>query len=210
MTKRPASTLVCMSTELETTESHQQSIVNELDDIEEAGLMYIKGYKMSEISTVMNITAKKARKYVNDYKQVLQRRSEEDPYFLEKVQYNTLKALDDFDEVSKEAWETVTIATDHGMISARVQALKLAAEVAAKKAQLHHLLGGNNADVEYVARMQRAESVNQILSKILRETISKFPEIAEEVRNELALAFELMERSDMDVVDAEIVETVGN
>jgi hypothetical protein len=199
-----------MTADLETTESQPSSIVNELDDIEEAGLMYIKGYKMSEISTVMNITAKKARKYVNDYKQVFQRRSEEDPYFLEKVQYNTLKALDEFDEVSKEAWETVTIATDHGMISARVQALKLAAEVAAKKAQLHHLLGGNNADVEYVARMQRAESVNQILSKILRETISKFPEIAEEVRNELALAFELMERSDMDVVDAEIVETVGN
>ena len=104
----------------------------------------------------------------------------------------------------------MTIATDHGMISARVQALKLAMEVASKKAQLHHLLGGNNADAEYVARMQRAESVNQILSKILRETISKFPEIAEEVRNELAMAFELMESPDMDVVDAEIVETVGN
>jgi len=200
-----------MTTELDTTqESQSSSIVNELDDIEEAGLMYIKGYKISEISTVMNITAKRARKHINDYKQVLSRRSEEDPYFLEKVQYNTLKALDEFDEVSKEAWETVTIATDHGMISARVQALKLAMEVASKKAQLHHLLGGNNADVEYVARMQRAESVNQILSKILRETISKFPEIAEEVRNELAMAFELMENSDMDVVDAEIVETVGN
>ena len=209
-TLRSASTLVCMSTEVETTESQPPSIVNELDDIEEAGLMYVKGYKISEISTVMNITAKKARRYVNDYKQFLNRRSEEDPYFLEKVQYNTLKALEEFDEVSKEAWETVTIATDHGMISARVQALKLAAEVAAKKAQLHHLLGGNNADAEYVARMQRAESVNQILSKILRDTISKFPEIAEEVRNELALAFELMESSDIDVVDAEIVETVGN
>ena len=200
-----------MTTEIDTTQTSQPpSIVNELDDIEEAGLMYIKGYKVSEIATVMSITAKKARRYINDYKQVLTRRSEEDPYFLEKVQYNTLKALEEFDQVSKEAWETVTIATDHGMISARVQALKLAAEVAAKKAQLHHLLGGNNADAEYVARMQRAESVNQILSKILRETISKFPEIAEEVRNELALAFELMENSDMDVVDAEIVETVGN
>lgn len=209
-TLRSASTLVYMSTEVETTESQPPSIVNELDDIEEAGLMYVKGYKISEISTVMNITAKKARRYVNDYKQFLNRRSEEDPYFLEKVQYNTLKALEEFDEVSKEAWETVTIATDHGMISARVQALKLAAEVASKKAQLHHLLGGNNADAEYVARMQRAESVNQILSKILRDTISKFPEIAEEVRNELALAFELMESSDIDVVDAEIVETVGN
>ena len=157
-----------MSTEIEVVqESQLPSIVNELDDIEEAGLMYIKGYKISEIATVMSITPKRARKHVTDYKEVLNRRPQEDPYFLEKVQYNTLKALDEFDEVSKEAWETVTIATDHGMISARVQALKLAGEMAAKKAQLHHLLGGNNADVEYVARMQRAESVNQILSKIL-------------------------------------------
>jgi|TARA_R110000824_G_C15196996_1_gene675328 hypothetical protein len=198
-----------MSTEIEVVqESQLPSIVNELDDIEEAGLMYIKGYKISEIATVMSITPKRARKHVTDYKEVLNRRTQEDPYFLEKVQYNTLKALDEFDEVSKEAWETVTIATDHGMISARVQALKLAGEMAAKKAQLHHLLGGNNADVEYVARMQRAESVNQILSKILRDTISQHPDIAEEVRSELALAFELMESPDENApyITAEAIE----
>ena len=202
-----------MTTELDTTqESQSPSIVNELDDIEEAGLMYIKGYKVSEIATVMSITPKRARKYINDYKEVLNRRTVEDPYFLEKVQYNTLKALDEFDEVSKEAWETVTIATDHGMISARVQALKLAGEMAAKKAQLHHLLGGNNADAEYVARMQRAESVNQILSKILRDTISQHPDIAEEVRGELAMAFELMESSEEDriYINAEVVDDAGN
>ena len=201
-----------MTTELETTESQPPSIVNELDDVEEAGLMYIKGYKVSEIATVMSITPKKARKHISDYKEVLNRRTVEDPYFLEKVQYNTLKALDEFDEVSKEAWETVTIATDHGMISARVQALKLAGEMAAKKAQLHHLLGGNNADAEYVARMQRAESVNQILSKILRDTISQYPDIAEEVRAELSLAFELMENSDAEntYIEAEVVDDAGN
>ena len=81
-------------------------------------------------------------------------------------------------------------------------------EMAAKKAQLHHLLGGNNADAEYVARMQRAESVNQILSKILRDTISQHPEIAELVRDELAMAFELMENPDEDsaYIEAEVVE----
>ena len=98
------------------------------------------------------------------------------------------------------------------MISARVQALKLAGEMAAKKAQLHHLLGGNNADAEYVARMQRAESVNQILCKILRDTISQYPDIAEEVRAELSLAFELMENSDAEntYIEAEVVDDAGN
>jgi len=188
------------------------SIVDELRDIEEAGLLDLKGYRVNEIATVMNITPKKARSFVNNYRELLDKRSMDDPYFLEKVQYNTLKALEEFDEVSKEAWETVTIATDHGMISARVQALKLAGEIAAKKAQLHHLLGGNNADAEYVARMQRAETVNQILSKILRDTVSNYPDIANEVRAELALAFELME--DMEEADeirlsgATVVEVV--
>jgi hypothetical protein len=62
--------------------------------------------------------------------------------------------------------------------------------------------------------------VNQILSKILRDTVSQFPEIAAQVRGELALAFEMMEIGeelegtapakvvdvDSDTVDAEIVE----
>jgi hypothetical protein len=56
--------------------------------------------------------------------------------------------------------------------------------------------------------MQRAESVNQILSKILRDTISQHPEIAEEVRAELAMAFELMETPDEDApyITAEVVD----
>ena len=84
-----------MTTELDTTqESQSPSIVNELDDIEEAGLMYIKGYKVSEISTVMNITPKKARKYINDYKQVLSRRTEEDPYFLSTVFYKNFQVVE--------------------------------------------------------------------------------------------------------------------
>jgi hypothetical protein len=40
--------------------------------------------------------------------------------------------------------------------------------------------------------MQKAENVNQILSKILRDVISKYPDIANEVRKELEIAFEIM------------------
>ena len=121
----PVHSNVLVSEEIETTGS-QHTIVDELNDIEEAGLLSIKGYKISEISTVMDITPQRARRYINDYKNILDRRVQDDPYFLEKVQYNTLRAIEEFEQVSKEAWETVTIATDHGMISARVQALKLA------------------------------------------------------------------------------------
>jgi len=79
------------------------------------------------------------------------------------------------------------------MVAARIQAIKLAGEIASKKAQLHKLLGASTTDTEFVARMQKAESVNQILSRVLRDVIGRYPEIADEVRKELQIAFEIME-----------------
>jgi predicted transcriptional regulator len=171
----------------------ESGIMRELRDIEDAGIMHVKGYSYNEIASLLSITVNKAKEYVKEYKLIIQRQADEDPYFLEKIQFNTIKALQEFDQISKEAWETVNIATDHGIVAARIQALKLAADVANKKAQLHRLMGGGSStDGEYIARMQKAENVNQILSKILRDVIAKHPSIADEVRRELEVAFEIM------------------
>lgn len=174
----------------------EKSIFDKIKDIENVGLLHVKGYSNSEISSLMNLKPADVKDHISEYKKILQRQVDEDPYFLERVQFNTIKALQEFDELSKEAWETVSIATEHGMVAARIQAIKLAGELAAKKAQLHKLLGGSTTDTEFVARMQKAESVNQILSRILRDVISRYPEIAEEVRKELQIAFDLMGNSD--------------
>lgn len=178
----------------------ESGIMRELRDIEDAGIMHIKGYSYNEIASLLSITVNKAKEYIKEYKLIIQRQADEDPYFLEKIQFNTIKALQEFDQISKEAWETVNIATDHGIVAARIQALKLAADVANKKAQLHRLMGGGNTtDGEYIARMQKAENVNQILSKILRDVISKHPSIAEEVRRELEVAFEIMNGESVEI-----------
>lgn len=188
--------------------SKPKNILDEVRDIQEAGILHVKGYSNHEIASLLSINVNKAKEYVGQYKLILEDQADHDPYFLEKLQFNTLKALDEFDQISKEAWETVSIATDHGMVAQRIQALKLAGDIATKKAQLHKLMSGsNNADAEYIQRMQKAENVNQILSKILRDVISKHPEIAEEVRKELSLAFEIMNQEDTfpdrDVYDVE-------
>ena len=169
-----------------------KSLIEKIKDVEQVGLLHVKGYSMREISTLMSIPVNEIKEYIEEYKLILNQTSEEDPFFLEKVQFNTIKALTEFDELSKEAWETITIATDNGMVAARIQAIKLAGDLATKKAQLHKLMGGNQTDGEYIARMQKAENVNQILSKILRDVISKYPDIANEVRKELEIAFEIM------------------
>lgn len=169
-----------------------KSLIEKIKDVEQVGILHVKGYSMREISTLMSIPINEIKDYIEEYKLILNQTIEEDPFFLEKVQFNTIKALTEFDELSKEAWETINIATDNGMVAARIQAIKLAGELATKKAQLHKLMGGNQTDGEYIARMQKAENVNQILSKILRDVISKHPTIAEEVRKELEIAFEIM------------------
>lgn len=193
-------------------------ILSKLKDIEDAGIMHIKGYSYTEIGSLLGVGTNKAKEYVNEYKHLIQKQADDDPYFLERIQFNTIKALQEFDQLSKEAWETVNIATDHGMVAVRIQALKLASDIAGKKAQLHKLMGGNNAaDGEYIARMQKAENVNQILSKILRDVIAKHPSIAEEVRRELEVAFEIMNGDssavsdpktydDQNYDDAEVIE----
>ena len=170
----------------------QKSLVEKIRDVEQVGLLHVKGYSMREISSLMTLPINDVKEYIDEYKIILNQTIEEDPFFLEKVQFNTIKALTEFDELSKEAWETINIATDNGMVAARIQAIKLAGDLATKKAQLHKLMGGNQTDGEYIARMQKAENVNQILSKILRDVISKHPSIAEEVRKELEIAFEIM------------------
>lgn len=170
----------------------ERTLLDDLRDVEDVGLLHVKGYSVHEIASLTSSTADKVKRQIHEYKKILNRQAEDDPYFLEKLQFNTIKALQEFDQLSKEAWETVNIATDHGMVPARIQAIKLAADVATKKAQLHKLMGGNQTDGQYIARMQKAESVNQILSKVLRDVIAKHPHIAEEVRRELEVAFEIM------------------
>ena len=180
-----------------------KSLIEKIKDVEQVGLLHVKGYSMREISTLMSIPVNEIKGYIEEYKLILNQTIEEDPFFLEKVQFNTIKALNEFDELSKEAWETITIATDNGMVAARIQAIKLAGDLATKKAQLHKLMGGNQTDGEYIARMQKAENVNQILSKILRDVISKYPDIANEVRKELEIAFEIMSGKVTKIVEDE-------
>lgn len=193
---------------------HDASLIDRLKVVENVGLYSIKGYSKHEIAGLMGLSVKEVGDCVTEYKKILNRQAESDPYFLERIQFNTIKALEEFDEISKEAWETVEIATSQGMIAQRIAALKLTTDIATKKAQLHKLMQQNtSADGEYIQRMQRAENVNHILSKILRDVVAKHPQIASEVRQELALAFELMGEDDnypdRNVMDGEVVNDGG-
>jgi len=181
------------------------NIFDKAKKVEQVGLLNLKGYSNSDIAELENISVQTVREYVSQYKIYLESTAENDPYFLEKVQYNTVKALAEFDEISKEAWETVEIATREGMVSGRNQALKLCLDIATKKAQLHQLMGGTKTDGEYIARMQKAETVNQIISKVIRDVIANCDDCKAKASPMLREAFSMMDSESADDTE-DIVE----
>lgn len=193
-----------------------ETIFDKAKKVEQVGLLSLKGYSVTDIADLEQISPNTVRDYVSQYKSFLEDRAEDDPYFLEKVQFNTIKALAEFDEISKESWETVEIATREGMVSGRNQALKLCLDVATKKAQLHQLMGGTKTDGEYIARMQKAETVNQMISKVIKDIVADCEVCKPKARLALQEAFSIMNSEDfdpnkesgedVDIEDAEIIE----
>lgn len=197
--------------EIEPREEDQvETILDRAEKVEQVGLLYLKGYRNSEIADLEGLSRPTVNSYIEQYKNWINRKVDDDPYFLERVQHNTLKALSEMDEISKEAWETVEIATREGMVSARTQAIKLCLDIATKKAQLNQLLGGNNkADAEYIARMQRAETVNQMVSGAVRDVVAHCDNCRDKLRPILREIFSMMSESvdiSDNIVDAEIVD----
>jgi predicted transcriptional regulator YheO len=181
-----------------------------IEEIEEIGLYHIKGYRNSEIAEITNKSPATVREYIKLYKEQLSQEVERDPYFLERIQHNVLRVMAEFDEISKEAWETVSVATEEGMLAQRTAALKLALDVSKTKAQVLQLMGGANSDNEYISRMQKAETVNMIISRVISEVVADCPKCSIEAKPRLREAFALMDDSaipdDAEYVDAEIVD----
>lgn len=165
-----------------------------LHQIDECGRMYLKGYNFKEISELQGLDPRTVRSYVDEYNAMLEKQAADDPYFLDKIQINTLKSMSALQEVSKETWESVELATREGMISTRIQALRLGLDVEKAKAQIHQLLGGaGQSDADLIARMQRQESVNNILSRVISEVVADCDHCRALARGRLKEAFAMLD-----------------
>lgn len=172
-------------------ETKRESILERAARCEEVGLMRLKGYTWQDIAEAKDISPRLAKQLADEYTQLIAESAQNDPDFMDRIQENTLRFLKEFEEISKEAWETVNIATDAGMVTARINALKLSKEVAETKARLLQLLGAK-VDSGYMARMQRAENVNQILSNVIREIVADCDHCRAEAQIALREAFAVM------------------
>ena len=181
---------------------------DKLELLEEAGRLHIKGYSNREIAETLNIDPRTASGHVNEYLAHLEAIVEDDPYFLDKVQINTMHAYSELNEISKESWETVEIATRDGMVTGRLQALRLALDTAKSKAQLKQLLGNaTTSDAEMIARFQRQETVNAMVSKVINEVVSECSRCQPMSRDMLKEAFAMLDDKGFDSHE-EVVEAL--
>ncbi len=178
--------------------------LEDLADVEEIGLLRLRGYNYVEIGKLKGIDPKNAKKKALEYQELLQYQAANDPDFMDRVQEHTIQFLKQYDDLSKEAWESVEIATTEGLIGARINAIKLAGEFLNQKGKLLQLMGAS-VDSSYIARMNRAESVNNMLSHVLKETVVDCPNCRDLVRMKLAEAFSLMGNIEeaVDAIDVE-------
>ena len=80
--------------------------VERYDEIDQASRLWLKGHNYSQIARSLSITPTAAKNLINDYKKIIENQAADDPDFLDRLQENTLRALDEMNIITKEAWDT--------------------------------------------------------------------------------------------------------
>jgi hypothetical protein len=179
------------------------SLPQKLDDLERVADLHLKSYKPIEIARKLDMSPAQVKKHINDYGELMSRRAESDPNFLERVQENTIEALQRMDNIVMEAWETYETAKDNDMINQQINLLKVAGDLEDKRAKLLQLMGAK-LDNGMLARMNKAERVNEIVSRVIKDIVSECDHCKIEVMPRLAEAFSLMDKPD-EIIDMEPV-----
>lgn len=191
------------------------SYIEKFEKLEKVAELHLKGYNYSQIARELSITPAHAKHLVDEYKQFIHDRAQDDPELLDRLLENTMEVMETMDMINKEAWETYQQAKDFEMIQQRNASLKNLMDITERKAKLLNLMGGS-VDSGATARLRKAERVNEIVSSIIKEVIADCPSCRVEAQIKLQEAFNLMDREEAvaemeelpppDYEDAEVVE----
>lgn len=185
-----------------------------LDLLEKVGELHLKSYKPAEIARRLDISPAQAKSLIRDYQEVLANRVSQDPEFLDRIAENTIEALERMDDIVAEANLAYETAKDNEMINQQIGLLKLRGDLEDKRAKLLQLMGAK-IDSGMMARMNKAERVNEIVTRTIKEVVGDCPKCRVEVMPALAEAFSLMNKMeeaaemtpvDDDIIDVEVVE----
>lgn len=181
--------------------------IEEYDVMQQVGELVMEGNNLSQIASSLNITPYMAKKYRDNWRSWLAREAQENTDFTERAVQLVFETLENYDKLKRELWQTVEYCEDNDLPAQKITALKSIAQIEKERA---HVLqtSGIKADSHMVARMHKAERVNEGLSKILKEVVVHCDNCRAEVFSRLS---EFMQDFNgtvhpVDIIDAEVVE----
>lgn len=171
-------------------------MANELEKaelIQEVAQLSLQGHSAADIARQKGISAGTVRKYLQDWEDYIKTKAVENPEMFDKVLENSLRFIENYDLMLKNAWEVHDESRDAGVPATRLSALKIIQEITAQKARFFQLLGPRQ-ETNYLEKAKRAERVNELLSNILREVVSDCDRCMPLAWDMLREAFTMMER----------------
>jgi uncharacterized protein YjcR len=172
--------------------------------ITQAAQMYMKGMSYSKIGQKMGVSSQQAKQYVETWNDYVKDKAANDPDLLDRFLENVLSYKEKLNVITEEAWNIAELADEHGAMSTKIQALRLAKDLAEMEARAMQLMS-NRMESGYIERMKRVERVNGILSSIIKEVISDCDKCSTEAYRRLEEMYRIMPETEY--VDA---ETVGD
>jgi hypothetical protein len=171
-------------------------MANELEKaelIQEVAQLSMQGHTNADIARIKGISAGTVRSYINEWEVWIKEKAVENPEMFNQVLENSLKFIDNYDFMLKNAWEVHDESKDAGVPATRLASLKLIQEITAQKARFYQLLGPR-VETNYLDKARRAERVNEVLSEILRDVVADCDHCYPLVWDKLRQAFSMMER----------------
>lgn len=166
-------------------------ILDKANLIQEVAELVMKGTKETDIAKMKGISVSSVRSYLNEWEEYVKDKAITNPELFDRVLENSIKFMETFDLMIKNAWEVHDEAKESSVSATRLSALKVIHELTAQKARLFQLLGPKQ-DTSYLEKTKRAERVNEVLSEILRNTVSDCIRCRPLVWDQLQEAFNMM------------------
>lgn len=138
---------------------------------EKAAKLFSRGASNTQVSKELNVHPDTARRYREEYESDLITSARNNPQMLTDVLLNTMRALDELDQVRAEAWEMYEDAlTEDGepRHSVRQTYLKTILTAQEQRAKLYGLFG---VKAEFFAHVQNVRIVQQKLLQFMQENL---------------------------------------
>lgn len=141
------------------------------EKVYEIARLYMQGKPRTKIAKQLDVSLDAVDKAIREWEEYISDRASRDPDVLDRFLENLFRFDEEIRMLNEEAWEVVSVANEHGAMTTKLQALRLAKDLMETKARLFQLMSPR-LETGYIERTKRVERVNAVLSEIIRNTIS--------------------------------------